>query len=264
METALLERIATNTEKTARNTEPISSFYILLSEKSSRIRTKFAPAIELDTNRKYEMALVNLETYFSFPNIDASNNNFRYSPDKGPTWFDIDIPEGCYELIDINEYIHKIMKENGHYNLSAARHNINLEPHNNTLKCVLDLAADHEVDFTTANSNRTVLGFNAQVYKPGYHESQNIVNIMSVSSLIITSNIISSSYKNGVTENIVYSFWPAAGPGYKMKEVATNLVYLPVTPRTLSSMETKVVDQNGELINLRGEELTIRFHIREI
>ena len=45
---------------------------------------------------------VNLETYYSFPNIDATNNNFRYSPDNGKTWHNIDIPEGCYEISDIN------------------------------------------------------------------------------------------------------------------------------------------------------------------
>ena len=69
METALLERIATKTEKTAKNTEQKSSFYILLSEKSTHIKTKFRPLIQLDKSRKYEMALVNLETYYSFPTV---------------------------------------------------------------------------------------------------------------------------------------------------------------------------------------------------
>ena len=55
-------------DKTAHNTESKSSFYILLSEKNSRIRTRFNPLIQLDRNKKYEMALVNLETYYSFPN----------------------------------------------------------------------------------------------------------------------------------------------------------------------------------------------------
>ena len=85
METALLEKIANNTEQTACNAKPKSSFYILLSGKSSRIITKFGPVIELNKNKKYEMALVNLETFYSYPNIDVSNNDFRYSPDKGTT-----------------------------------------------------------------------------------------------------------------------------------------------------------------------------------
>ena len=98
METALLEKIATNTEITAKNTAQKSSFYVLLSEKNTQIKTKFRPLIQLDQNRKYEMALVNLETYYSFPNIDASNNNFRYSPDNGVTWVNINIPEGHTKL----------------------------------------------------------------------------------------------------------------------------------------------------------------------
>lgn len=261
---ALLERIATNTEKTASNTEPKDSFHILLSEKSTKIKTKFRPLIQLKNNKKYEMALVNLETYYSFPNIDASNNNFRYSPDSGTTWINIDVPEGSYEIADINEYIQRVMKENGHYDSIADEFCITLEPNNNTLKSVLNIATSYKVNFTTANSIRTVLGFNALVYTSGYNESENIVNIMNVSSLRITSDIISSSYTNGSTENIIYSFFPNVGPGYKIIEIPMNLIYLPITMHTISSMETKLVDQNGKLINLRGEELSIRFHIKEV
>ena len=74
-----LEKIAATMEKVERNTDPKSSFYILLSKKSSKIRTQYNPLIELDASKKYEMSLVNLETYFSFPNITAKNNHFRYS-----------------------------------------------------------------------------------------------------------------------------------------------------------------------------------------
>ena len=59
MET-LLEKIAVNTEETASNTDPKSSFYVLLSKNSAKIRTKYNPLIELDKSKKYEMALVNL------------------------------------------------------------------------------------------------------------------------------------------------------------------------------------------------------------
>ena len=119
------------------------------------------------------------------------------------------------------------------------------------------------VDLTPENSVRSVLGFNALMYSSGYNESENIVNILSVTSLRITSDIIGSSYSNGSNENTIYSFFPSVGPGYKIIEVPVNLVYLPITMNTISSMETKLIDQNGKLINLRGEELSIRFHIRE-
>jgi hypothetical protein len=261
--TALLEKIA-------KNTDQKTSFYILISDRSTRIRTKFNPLIQLDKTKKYEIALVSLETYYSFPNIDSTNNNYRYSPDNGTTWFNINIPEGSYEITDINAYLQKTMKSNGHYNTANNSYYVSIDPNNNTLKAVLSIVSPYKVDFTTANSIRTVLGFNNQIYSSAAtppaaqeHESPNIVNILSVNSLRVTSDIIASSYTNGGTDNIIYSFFPNVGPGYKIVQEPINLIYLPVTLNTISHMETKLVDQNGNLINLRGEELSIRFHIRQ-
>jgi len=250
-------------EKIVKNTEPKAPFYILVSDRSTRIRTRFNPLIQLDKTKKYEMALVNLETYYSFPNIDSANNNFRYSPDNGETWFDIDIPEGCYEITSINDYVVRIMKDNGHYDSANDEYYITIKPNKNTLKSILDIGTNYKVDLTTSNSVRTILGFNSQIYSEGYNESENIVNILSVNSLRVTSDIIGSSFTNGDTQNIIYSFFPNVGPGYKIVQEPSNLIYLPVTLNTISHMETKLVDHNGKLINLRGEELSIRFHIRE-
>ena len=251
-------------EKIARNTEPKESFCILISERSTKILTKFNPLIELDRNKKYEMALVNLETYNSFPNIDETNNNLRYSPDGGATWTVIRIPEGSYEIIDINEFIQRTMKEQGHYDQEGNAYCLTLQPNTNTLKAVLELHPNYWVDLRPNNSIGSVLGFHKQIYKGGYNESENIVQIVSVNSLRVTSDIIGSSYTNGTTENIIYSFFPNVGPGYKIIEVPHNLVFLPITLHTISAMETKLTDQTGKLINLRGEELSIRFVIREI
>lgn len=251
-------------EKIVRNTDPKSSFYILLNEKTTQIRTKFNPLIELDKDKKYEMALVDLETYYSFPNVDATNNNFRYSPDGGTEWFDINIPEGCYEMSDINQYIQRIMKQARHYDAANDVPFISIEPNSNTLKTVLNIGTNYVVDFETKpNSIRTVLGFNQQRYTHGYHESENIINIISVNSLRVTNDIITGSYSNGSLGSVIYSFFPNVGPGYKIIEVPHNLIYLPITSSTISAMETKLVDQDNRLINLRGEELSIRFHIRE-
>src|SRR6218665_3975960 len=149
---ALLEKIVLNTEKIARNTEPKESFSILLSKRSSKIRTKFNPLIQLDKNKKYEMALVKLETYNSFPNIDSTNNNCRYSPDNGITWFDINVPEGSYKIVDIDEYVQRVMKEIGHLTAAAGDgdlggeiYPISIQPNNNTLKSVLDIDANYKV-----------------------------------------------------------------------------------------------------------------------
>ena len=117
-------------EKIERNTSPKTSTQIVVSENSTKIKTTFNLPLELDRTRKHEMALVNLETYYAFPNIDSNNNIFRYSPgfvevgrgdrDDGEDasrlrqWVDIRIPEGCYDVIDIAETIKIAMKRNSH------------------------------------------------------------------------------------------------------------------------------------------------------
>jgi hypothetical protein len=148
----------------AINTGPKEQYLINVKGNSSRIIERFNPLLQLDKTKRYEMALFSLYTYYSFPNIDSTNNNFRYSPDNGVTWFNMDIPEGSYEIEDINNYIQRLIKDNGHYDTTNSAYYIDIEPNNNTLKSVVNIEAPYKVDFTTANSIRTVLGFNSQIY----------------------------------------------------------------------------------------------------
>ena len=91
----------------ANNTEPKRSFSIVVSDNKTRLKTWFKPPIQLDKKKDYEIALINLETYYSFPNIDRSNNCFSYSPSANAPWFDIIIPKVSHHVEDINEFIHR-------------------------------------------------------------------------------------------------------------------------------------------------------------
>jgi len=245
-------------EKIALNTEPKESFQIVVSDNKTKFTTKFNPHIQLKKNKRYEIALVNLETYYSFPNITAENCHFTYSPDSGTTWFHILIPEGSYDIEDINNYIQQKMRQNEHEN------NITLSANTNTLKAVLILENNYQVDFRTVNSIGSVLGFNHDVYANDYQESENPVNILSINSILVNIDMITGSYVNGRTNPTIYSFFPGVSPGYKIIETPANLVYLPITLDRIYSMETTLTDQNGTLLNLRGENVSIRFHVREI
>jgi len=88
----------------------------VFSDNKTKFTTRFNPHIQLKTDRKYEIALVNLETYYSFPNVDDTNNHFSYSPDGGGIWYHILIPEGSYDIEDINRVIQQKIK--GHMKIS--------------------------------------------------------------------------------------------------------------------------------------------------
>ena len=89
------------------------------------------------------------------------------------------------------------------------------------------------------------------------------VNILSINSIFVNIDIIDGSYVNGKTKNTIYSFFPDVSPGYKIIESPVNLVYLPILPQTIQNINLTITDQDENLLNLRGEKLTARFHIRE-
>ena len=55
---------------------------------------------------------------------------------------------------------------------------------------------------------------------------------------------------------------PDIYPGMKIVEKPNHLVFLPVT-RTIDQVKTWFTDQNGDILNLRNESVTIRLQIRK-
>ena len=250
-------------ETIAKNTAHKTSFQVIVSGDKSNFNTLFNPKIELDKEKVYEIALVNLETYYSFPNIDDSNNIFVYSHDQGQTWTKIKIPIGSYEIDDINNYLRFEMQRIGHYDEVNNEQFINIAANSNTLKCILIIGQGYQVDFNQANSLSKVLGFTGNKYNEGFHESEKPVNILSINSILVNIDIIDGSYVNGKTKNTIYSFFPDVSPGFKIIESPVNLVYLPILPQTIQNINLTITDQDENILNLRGEKLTARFHIRE-
>ena len=111
------------------------------------------------------------------------------------------------------------------------------------------------MDFNPSNSMRHVMGFNSAVYTTNYHESENLVNIMNINSILVNIDIITGSYVNGRMQPVIYSFFPNVSPGYKIVEQPPHLKYLPVTLDTVANLRTYIRDQDGNVLNLHANWL---------
>ena len=149
---------------------------------------------------------MNIKTYYSFPNIDETNNVFVYFPDNCYSWVKIKIPEGSYEIDEINNTIQHEMEKKGHHDPINEDYYINIFANSNTLKFVLILEKDYKVDFNHQNSIAKVLGFTGAKYTEGIHESENVINILSINSILVNIDVISGSYINGTMTNTIFSF----------------------------------------------------------
>ena len=86
------------------------SLTLTLSGKSTVLAANYFPAIDLSDD-DYELGLVIFETYHTIPNVNNSNNKFYFTKDD----VEITIPEGSYEVRDINEFLKRaILRKTPH------------------------------------------------------------------------------------------------------------------------------------------------------
>ena len=61
---------------------------------------------------------------------------------------------------------------------------------------------------------------------------------------------------------MIHEFFPAVPLGYKFIKVPSQVIYLPVTVKSIDKLQSRIVDQDGDLVNFRGEFVTIRLRIK--
>ena len=88
----------------------------------------------------------------------------------------------------------------------------------NTLKSEMFPKSNYEVDFRKDKSINSLLRFDSNLYKSGYHESENMVSILTINSILVNIDIISGSYVNGSTQPTIYSFY-LSPPGIKLSKI---------------------------------------------
>ena len=121
---------------------------IVVSGGIASVQTVFTPSLYLKNGRDYELAMVNLETYYSFANIGADNSSLKWSGDGGKTWTALHKPTGCYELKAINAEIIR---------MHGGNIDIKILPNVNTLQCILNVVgANLKGSFDVPNSLASV------------------------------------------------------------------------------------------------------------
>lgn len=224
------------------------SLTLSLSGRSSLLEAQYFPPIELSPSKNYVLGLVEFLSFNSVPNIDTGKNKFYAGGEV------IALPTGSYEIEDIEKYLQDVLGRKGI--------SLNLKPNNNTLRSLLK--CNRSVDFRPADSIANLLGFAARELSPDTtHSSDLPVAILRVNALRVECNITSGAYINEHRAHTIHEFFPAVPPGYKIIEVPSQVIYLPITVKVIDHVQLRIVDQDGELVNFRGEIITIRLHIKE-
>ena len=141
-------------------------------------------------------------------------------------------------------------------------HSAPLKANRNTFQSVLIISGSVQLDLTGDRSIRNILGFEAKIFEKGRHLSKHTVNIMRINSIFLHTDVISSTYLNGIQAPVLYSFYPECAPGMKIIIQPKVLIYLPISINVISRLTSWLTGQDLELLDLRGETLTIKYHLR--
>lgn len=259
------------------------SWTFIITGRTSVLSIELTPSIKLDPNKDYVIGVIDLQTFNSVPNIEFGRNKFYIGEHV------VIIPPGQYEIEDLDKYIKKSLRIKQDPNDSDFEYYIessdddddgiveskppkptqervpyfSLLANSNTLKCIIE--SSMPVNFEPDDSIRDILGFD-KVTLSAYekHESNRPVNISKVSVMQVECNIATGSFKNGQPAHVLHEFYPHVPPGFKIIEVPTTIIYSEVNTRTINNVTVRIIDQNGEPIDFRGEEITLRLHLKAI
>lgn len=251
----------------------MASMTLTLTGKSSQLSAKYFPEIDLNDG-DYVCGLIDFHTFNTIPNVDNSNNLFYYgnggsqqlnrkkrsvaidSNDEELRTTCITIPVGSYEVADLNRFLKKKMQEK---NVT-----MELEANKNTLQC--EIMCNQSIDFSKPNTIGPLLGFTQKqvLEKNKAHISNAPADILKVNVIRVECNIIKGSYLNDKPSHTIHEFSPRVPPGYKVVEVPQNVIYFPITVKSIHDLTLSITDQDNNLVDFRGERITVRLHIKKV
>ena len=216
--------------------------------------------------------VIQANIWFVTPNIsaDLGNNKFYFnSAVTNPGAYLITIPDGLYSLDDLNATLSREFA-----NLGFAANIILLSPDGPTSKSIITYTiAGLDVNFTQANTIRTILGFNSRVSPvtppsiAGESEtSDNPAAFNQINSFYIRSSLIAADGLpiNNIAAGIIAAVPITAVPG-------DQIVYQPQSPididatsiigRPIQSISFDLVDDQFRPVNTVGEFWSIILHI---
>lgn len=233
--------------------------------------------IQLKAHTK--IALASMTMYNSTPNISAANNNntFQYR------WIDatvhtVTMPDGFYEISDMNNFLHQTMLNNKHYLTEKSTNNavwfLTMSVNTSTYK--IDLLAYPMINtvytpalydvpsgvpwsvpavstnpqfIIPATNFDDVIGFAAGTY-PAASNNTLITTSSStfppqvnpLSSYLVKCNLVNNPY--GIPNSLIYSFPPSGGFGQQYVVAPNEYSFIDAQDGYYNTMRIEITDQN--------------------
>ena len=124
------------------------------------------------------------------------------------------------------------------------------------------LSTSNHIVFNSELNN--LLGFTKTRYSEGTHKSEKPVMITTTDKVHLKCDCVDGSIVSGIREQILFSFYLSAPPGYKIIKEPNIILYKKINKTRLDSIQFFLEDNNHNPVDFNGETLTFTIHIIKI
>lgn len=249
----------------------VDSSTITNKRSPSRFEVLFQNLFLPDIEGGYEVGLVSASIWNSWYNISEklNNNTITYYKDYGLSTqvkYTVIIPDGSYQLEEINSFLYTTLINNGLYDPSSESQTIPIQilANYSTLKVAVIITPGYALDFGEKDLYK-LLGVDPITYTNDFDGVNQVDITNGVNSLQIHCNIVTNSYDNSIKSDILYSFVPNVGSGSLIDITPVHRLYVPVVAtNNITRIGFRLTDQQGKEIELNGQDVTYFLDIKPV
>ena len=235
------------------------------NNKTHDFKIYFNPAIELDRNKTYKIAMNHLISMtYSWYNVEQRyhNNTYKWKKTGEKDWKTETIPDGAYKYADLNAII---QKQTGKVepDKKDSKFIFSLCYEKTTFLVLLSIENGYELDLTTGGF-ADLLGFEKKVYTAAQNKSTKLPNITrGVDWIFIHCDCVSRKVNN-VGGDVLFALSTSEleiSDSFSFEP--RHLQWHPVNRQRIDWINIRVTDGRNNILDLNGIDLALSVIIEE-
>ena len=209
-------------------------------------RLKYNLIDKLDLkNPNKNMALASLSIYYTWKNVKSiyNNNKFKIS---APTWNDIfDLPDGSYNILEIQDYIEYIIKK---HEIIAETAPILIYANKISNRIVFKIKTGCKLELLSKETMK-LLGSTKDTIDADKNR-ENVPRLENVEVVLVHYNLVDNSYQQA--SRVLFTFVPNKQCGQLISISPNSLIFLKTMNTEFSDIEIWFTDQNNNSLEIEG------------
>ena len=194
-------------------------------------------------NPNKNMALANLSIYYTWKNVKSTYNNNTFKI-LAPTWNEtIDLPDGSYNISEIQDYIEYIIKKH-----ETIGENAPILIYTNTInnRIVFKIKNRYKLELLSKETMK-LLGSTKNIIDADKN-SENVPKLENVEVVLVHCNLVNNACQQHST--VLFTFVPIKQCGQLISISPHSLVFLKTMITDFSEIEIWFTDQNNNALEI--------------